>query len=114
MRQNVLSEVGAGLGIMRHALQRHNEECIQNNTGCYFLCFWGKSSLLTVSIETNTWSLVSRVARSKWIKNAEPLAKNAKSLHRMPNKLKQAECCWFWYYQVSNLAKTQWFSWTRR
>jgi len=31
----------------------------------------------------------------------------------MPNKLKQAKCCWFWYYQISNLAKTQWCSWTR-
>jgi len=34
------------------------------------------------------------------------LQKNAKSLKKMLNKLKQAVCCWFWYYQISNLDKT--------
>jgi len=49
-----------------------------------------------------------RVARSKFKKMPNRLQKNAKSLQKMPNKLKQAECCWFWYYQMSNLPKTQW------
>jgi len=31
----------------------------------------------------------------------------------MLNKLKQAKYCWFWYYQTSDLAKTQWCSRTR-
>jgi len=52
-------------------------------------------------------------------KMSNHLEKNAKSAQKMPNKLKQAKCCWFWYYQISNLAqwcttlKTQWCSWTR-
>jgi len=61
---------------------------------------------------SNSQCRVARVARTKWTKNAKPLAKNAKSLQKAPNKLKQAECCWFWYYQMSNFVKTQWCLWT--
>ena len=63
--------------------------------------------------QLDSFEVPLRVARSKWTKNPKSFAKNAKSLQKMPNKLKQVECCWFWHIQVNNLAKTQQYSWTR-